>query len=167
METHIKRPQNSFMIWSNEFRDSIASSYPDESNSGISRILGTIWNNLDDETKLHYKKLSDQIKREHKIMYPEYRYKPTRTNRHNITNIPNIHNRPRRKTEDKSGFIKIPILQKAKVLKKKKVYVRKQKKVINHDDENYNYETYGYIVEPDYFTELQNFYKYSNYECCL
>ena len=164
MEPHIKRPQNSFMIWSNEVRESIARSNPDKNNGEISRILGTIWNNMDDESKLHYKRLSENIKKEHKIMYPEYKYRPNK----------NIKNRIVK--EDNLGFMKIPVLQKARAYKKKKVYVKKT--IIKHDDEHndgyddgyddrYDDVAYGDIVEPDYFTELQNFYTYRNFECCL
>lgn len=163
MEPHIKRPQNSFMIWSNEVRESIARSNPDKNNGEISRILGTIWNNMDNESKLHYKRLSENIKNEHKIMYPEYKYSPNKT---------------KSIKGDHLGCMKISILQKAKAYKKKKLYVKKLKTVIQYDDGyDYGYDdgcddgcddvAYGDIVEPDYFTELQMFYRNRNFECCL
>ena len=163
MEPHIKRPQNSFMIWSNEVRESIARSNPDKNNGEISRILGTIWNNMDDESKLHYKRLSENIKKEHKIMYPEYKYRPNKTKSIKGENL---------------ECMNIPILQKIRAIrayKKKKIHVKKLKTVIQYDDrydekENddvYDDVSYGDIVEPDYFTELQNFYTYRNFECCL
>jgi len=161
MEPHIKRPQNSFMIWSNEVRESIARSNPNKNNGEISRILGTIWNNMDNESKLHYKRLSENIKNEHKIMYPEYKYRPNKTKTYSVKG-------------DNLDCMKIPILQKAKIYKKKKIYFRKPKTIIQYDDgydDVYDHENddveYGDIVEPDYFTELQNFYTYRNFECCL
>ena len=78
---HIKRPSNSFMIWSRDMRSEISKTNPNKSNSEISQILGQQWQNMSNESKLKYKLMANQIQLEHIIKYPNYKYTPKIGNR--------------------------------------------------------------------------------------
>jgi hypothetical protein len=81
---HIKRPANHFMIWSCEKRQEhlIEKSKNKNkcnvkiNNSEMSKMLGREWAELPNECKLKYKLKADILKREHKLMYPNYKYEP-------------------------------------------------------------------------------------------
>jgi hypothetical protein len=81
---HIKRPANSFMIWSTEKRQQYLIEknknkykYKNKiNNAEMSKLLGQEWKNLPKFFKLKYKEKADIIKREHKLMYPGYKYEP-------------------------------------------------------------------------------------------
>jgi hypothetical protein len=84
LKEHIKRPANHFMIWSCEKRRNYLieknkhknKNYAKINNSEMSKMLGREWANLPDECKLKYKKKADELKKEHKLMYPDYKYEP-------------------------------------------------------------------------------------------
>ena len=69
---HIKRPINSFMIWSCEMRQR----YKDKHNAVFSKYLGYEWSLLSDDIKLKYKEKAEIIRLNHKLMYPDYKYEP-------------------------------------------------------------------------------------------
>ena len=79
-QNHIKRPPNSFILWSSEQRiirrNKISKNKLKINNSFVSKLLGDEWANISKETKLKYKIKADNIKLEHKIKYPEYKYEP-------------------------------------------------------------------------------------------
>jgi hypothetical protein len=73
---HIKRPINSFMIWTKIKRNVIAKENPELSNSDISIYLGMLWNSLPNEEKYIYKLEAEKIKAEHLKSNPGYKYEP-------------------------------------------------------------------------------------------
>ncbi|KMQ83971.1 sox domain-containing protein dichaete-like protein [Lasius niger] len=87
-EKHIKRPMNSFMVWSKERRKEIARENPKMHNSEISKQLGEEWTKLPPETKQEFIDISHQLRDEHKKQHPDYRYIPrkkTKTEDQNIS----------------------------------------------------------------------------------
>ena len=74
--THIKRPLNSFMIWSSFRRSQISTTESKINNSQISKILGTEWFNLPEKDKIYYKTQAYEIKQKHMKLYPDYKYSP-------------------------------------------------------------------------------------------
>jgi hypothetical protein len=77
-EHHIKRPANSFMIWAQTYRKKVFEDNTTLNNAEISKLLGQQWKNLSNEEKQIYKDKADQVKQEHKIQYPNYKYRPER-----------------------------------------------------------------------------------------
>ena len=80
-EEHIKRPMNSFMVWSRMKRQQLAQENPKMHNSEISRRLGLEWKQLTDEQKQPYVDEAKRIRAEHMREYPDYKYKPRRRNK--------------------------------------------------------------------------------------
>ena len=80
-QNHVKRPPNSFILWSSEKRHmrNIIDKNKSKSklnNAVFSKLLGDEWANVPTETKLKYKIKADNLKLEHKIKYPDYKYEP-------------------------------------------------------------------------------------------
>jgi len=73
-EPHIKRPQNSWILYRSqklkEYRG------PKKEQSSYSQMLGAQWAAEPPEVKEHYKMLSETMKREHAAANPGYKYKP-------------------------------------------------------------------------------------------
>ncbi|KAJ7226069.1 hypothetical protein GGX14DRAFT_342785, partial [Mycena pura] len=70
----IPRPRNAFII----FR-LLAASIPNSVQNDQkrkSRSAGKIWASLSDEQRKEYEKQADHEKAEHRIKYPDYRFKP-------------------------------------------------------------------------------------------
>ena len=102
-------------------------------NAKISVVLGELWNNMSDIDKMKYVDEANKIKLEHKIKYPNCVYQPRRKRKHNNSNNSN----------DKENII------------------RKQKRE-NKSKQKYNIINKEIIVdieEPDYYNELEMFYK--------
>ncbi|XP_018331223.1 high mobility group B protein 7-like isoform X2 [Agrilus planipennis] len=72
----IRRPQNAFMIFANEFRKKLASENPSESNKDISVRLGNMWKTLPGNVKAIYYSAAKKANDEHKTKYPGYYYSP-------------------------------------------------------------------------------------------
>ena len=77
-KTHIKRPLNSFMVWSTEERKRMVTAHVGMTNSAISKLLGSKWRQLPEEEKKKWKEAAKRLKVEHSIQYPEYKYKPNK-----------------------------------------------------------------------------------------
>ena len=75
---HIKRPMNSFMVWSREKRCEILKSNPGMSNAVISKKLGSTWRSLTEEEKRPYVEEAERLTSQHKQDYPDYKYRPRR-----------------------------------------------------------------------------------------
>ena len=72
-DDYIKRPMNSFMIWSQEMRPSIIKSNPNVINSEISIMLGQLWLNMSKKQKEIYYKKAETLKLQHMELYPDYK----------------------------------------------------------------------------------------------
>ena len=92
-DDYIKRPMNSFMIWSQEMRPSIIKSNPNVINSEISIMLGQLWLNMSKKQKEIYYKKAETLKLQHMELYPDYKYNPQqkekKKEKHKSDNIEN------------------------------------------------------------------------------
>eukprot|EP00042_Codosiga_hollandica_P025583 m.115250 g.115250 ORF g.115250 m.115250 type:complete len:510 (-) comp51913_c1_seq1:3978-5507(-) len=79
----VKRPMNAFMLWSqDQRRRSLDSSEGQErkqrggSTISLSRSLGYQWNMLSDAERRPFEEKAEQLKLEHKLAHPTYKYLP-------------------------------------------------------------------------------------------
>ena len=96
---HIARPPNCFMIWSTEMRKKIAETTPHILTTDISKYLGQLWMSMSKDYQLHYKLKAEQVKHEHTLTNPGYKYTP-KTKKY-LTQLYNkrvIHKTEKRKT---------------------------------------------------------------------
>jgi len=181
-EIHIKRPQNSFMVWSAGMRLQISKCNPTKTNSEISIILGKIWNDMSDEYKLNYKLQADLIKIEHSKKYPDYVFKP-KTKKNIEIKEKIIRQKIIRKKIIRQKVAKMPKISSVRMVnmvnmlhmvKRKRVYKKIEtpntssyKNILYCNDicidENGNFNNCGYIDEPNYFDEVQAFYENLDY----
>ena len=73
---YIKRPANIFMIWAQTYRKKIFEDNTTLNNAEISKLLGQQWKTLSNKEKQIYKDKAEQVKEEHKIQFPNYKYRP-------------------------------------------------------------------------------------------
>lgn len=60
--TGLKRPQNSYMIYSNEQRPILRKKFPDEKVSQIAKRLGASWRKMSDKEKKPYKLQEEKLR---------------------------------------------------------------------------------------------------------
>ena len=72
----IKRPENSFMLFARKRRSFFAQEHPNLNNADISKILGQEWFKLPLTQRQYFIDLAKKKKEEHKLLYPEYKYRP-------------------------------------------------------------------------------------------
>jgi len=70
----IKRPMNSFMLFSNEMRPILQSIHPDSTNNDVSKLLGNIWKSMSADLKRPYTDRAAKIKAEFSTQYPDFTY---------------------------------------------------------------------------------------------
>jgi len=75
---HIKRPMNAFMCWAQVARRRLANEHPELRNTELSKMLGQMWKELDQEQKHPYIKKAEHLRMKHKSQYPNYKYRPKR-----------------------------------------------------------------------------------------
>lgn len=75
---HIKRPMNSFMVWSRLERKKISEANPKMHNSEISKRLGASWKLLTEEERKPYAEEAKRLRELHMEEHPEYKYRPKR-----------------------------------------------------------------------------------------
>ncbi|XP_028667819.2 transcription factor SOX-12 [Erpetoichthys calabaricus] len=73
---HIKRPMNAFMLWSQIERRKVTQRWPDMHNAEISKRLGRWWKLLPDCKKRPFVQEAERLRREHMVIYPDYKYRP-------------------------------------------------------------------------------------------
>lgn len=74
--SHVKRPMNAFMVWSQIERRKISAVQPDIHNAEISKRLGRRWRLLSDADRLPFIREADRLRELHMREYPDYKYRP-------------------------------------------------------------------------------------------
>lgn len=75
-----KRPTNAFILFNNTFRKRVKFLFPNYSNSEISKFIGAMWKAVAKEIKEDYINQAIECRRLHKMRYPNFEYKLSRTN---------------------------------------------------------------------------------------
>ena len=73
-EGHIKRPSNSFILFSRKYRPLVHQRHPNSDNRTVSKILGQWWYSLDQSEKNKYKIEAFQQKEDHFKKHPEWKW---------------------------------------------------------------------------------------------
>ena len=86
----VKRPMNSFLVWSRKMRKKISVENPKMNISEISKRLGTQWKALTDEERRPYIDEAKRLRKAHREKHPNYRYKPKRKKPQPIREFPGL-----------------------------------------------------------------------------
>lgn len=81
--SHVKRPMNAFMVWSQIERRRISEIAPEVHNAEISRRLGARWKMLDKEARKPFVEEAERLRLLHLQEYPDYRYRPRKRTKKN------------------------------------------------------------------------------------
>ncbi len=108
---HIKRPLNPFMVWSVKNRKTLAKHNPRKSNTEISTLLGQTWKAMSDNEKAPSRAEAAQLRQQHSVDNPNYKYKPRRNSalnsgspiRSTVTNPARLSQRPLRVQDNNHG----------------------------------------------------------------
>eukprot|EP00741_Cyanophora_paradoxa_P023820 tig00021623_g23009.t1 len=79
-EPRVRRPQNSFLLFSNEFRGKLRAANKELTNADVSRMLGEKWKALPEEEKKKYRERAEKIRVDFQAKHPDFSYaaKPKR-----------------------------------------------------------------------------------------
>ncbi|OHT11569.1 HMG box family protein [Tritrichomonas foetus] len=75
------RPPNAFILYSQQMRSEVRQQNPSLSNTEVSRILGKMWKEVPNDTKLQYKQKAAALQQEFKKNHPDYTYRKARRKR--------------------------------------------------------------------------------------
>lgn len=73
------RPPNAFILYRKAKQAEVNTHNVGISNNDVSRIIGHMWKHEKDSIKEHYQRAAEVIKCQHRSMYPDYRYRPRKT----------------------------------------------------------------------------------------
>lgn len=74
--SHVKRPMNSFMVWSQIQRKKICMEQPEMHNAEISKRLGREWKLLSLDERQPYIEEAEKLRLSHLREHPDYKYRP-------------------------------------------------------------------------------------------
>lgn len=77
-QSRIKRPMNAFMVWSSIERKKLAEREPRLHNTELSKRLGQMWKNMNEEEKQPFRKEAEKLKAKLMEEHPDYKYRPRR-----------------------------------------------------------------------------------------
>ncbi|KAH0785112.1 HMG box family protein [Histomonas meleagridis] len=80
-DSQARRPPNAFILYSQAMRSEVRQQNPSLSNIEISRILGKMWKEVPNDTKLQYKQQAAKLQEEFKHDHPDYTYQKARRKR--------------------------------------------------------------------------------------
>ena len=80
-QVRIKRPMNSFMVWSRVERRRLALKHPNLLNYEISKLLGDQWNRLSESEKLPFCREAERLRSIHREKYPDFTYRPRKNSK--------------------------------------------------------------------------------------
>ncbi|RHZ61674.1 hypothetical protein Glove_346g81 [Diversispora epigaea] len=86
---HIPRPKNCFMAYREQIQHKVLEENPGMNNKLVSVIAAKMWNEESEETKQYWRERAQQLKLEHMIKYPDYKFAPKKKqskNSHNNNN---------------------------------------------------------------------------------
>lgn len=73
-QSRVKRPMNSFLLFSNEIRPILQAKYKEKSNAQISKLIGEQWHKMDSEKKKAYVEAAEKIKEQFNKEHPDFVY---------------------------------------------------------------------------------------------
>jgi len=73
-DNRVKRPMNSFMLFSNEMRPVLQEQNPTLTNNDVSKMLGQLWQQMSTEQKRPYIDRANAIKSQFNASHPDYTY---------------------------------------------------------------------------------------------
>ncbi|GAA6059604.1 hypothetical protein JCM10212_005103 [Sporobolomyces blumeae] len=75
---HIPRPRNAFILFRSYAVSSglVPKSIGIRDHKNISQVVGSVWRGLSDEERREWEELAEKEKEEHRVRYPEYKFKP-------------------------------------------------------------------------------------------
>ncbi|OMJ21981.1 Silenced mating-type M-specific polypeptide Mc [Smittium culicis] len=91
-EKRTPRPPNAFIIYRKETQSNVIKKNPGVSNKEISCIIGRMWREEPQSVKDEYKEKANQEKKNHKKMFPDYKYQPRKNKKvakEESENLPN------------------------------------------------------------------------------
>ena len=74
--SHVKRPMNAFMVWSQIQRRHISETTPEIHNADISKRLGAQWKEMSSEMKKPFIQEAERLRQLHTAEHPDYKYRP-------------------------------------------------------------------------------------------
>ncbi|KAI9302510.1 hypothetical protein BJ944DRAFT_205923 [Cunninghamella echinulata] len=69
-----RRPPNAFLLYSGSLRKKIRRTFPEYSNSDVSKLLGIMWRTASEEIKDKFTRLAYEEKQRHKLQHPNFEY---------------------------------------------------------------------------------------------
>ncbi|CAJ0851444.1 3102_t:CDS:2, partial [Entrophospora sp. SA101] len=75
-KNYIPRPKNCFMAYREHIKEKFLIENPGINNKVVSVLAANMWNNEPEDVKEHWRERAKQLKLEHKIKYPNYKFKP-------------------------------------------------------------------------------------------
>ncbi|CAI2181036.1 7221_t:CDS:1 [Funneliformis geosporum] len=75
-KNYIPRPKNCFMAYREHIKEKFLSEDPGMNNKVVSVLAANMWNNEPEDVKEYWRERAKQLKLEHKLKYPDYKFKP-------------------------------------------------------------------------------------------
>jgi len=75
-KNYIPRPKNCFMAYREHIKEKFLSENPGMNNKVVSVLAANMWNNEPEDVKELWRERAKQLKIEHKLKYPDYKFKP-------------------------------------------------------------------------------------------
>ncbi|GES81365.1 hmg box protein [Rhizophagus clarus] len=75
-KNYIPRPKNCFMAYREHIKEKFLSENPGMNNKVVSVLAANMWNNEPENVKEIWRERAKQLKAEHKLKYPDYKFKP-------------------------------------------------------------------------------------------